>query len=127
MMDEHDVFAAVGGHDAFTALIDAFYDTVANDPVLRPMYPDDLEPGKAHLALFFAQYFGGPNAPYSTVRGHPRLRQRHVPYPIDHDAALRWANAMHQAISTQNWPKDAADTVHAYVNRATPMLVNMFS
>jgi len=122
--DEHDVYAQLGGADAFVQLVDAFYVTVVNDPVLRPMYPDDLEPGKQHLALFLAQYFGGPNAPYSTTRGHPRLRQRHMPYPIDRDAALRWATAMHAAIDTQNWPNDAAATVHAYVNRAAPMMIN---
>lgn len=123
-MDEHDVYDAMGGVDAFVALVDTFYVTVAADPLLRPMYPDDLEPGKRHLALFLAQYFGGPNAPYSTTRGHPRLRQRHLPYPIGLDAALAWATAMHAAIDAQAWPKDAADSVHAYVDRATPMMIN---
>lgn len=123
-MDEQEVFGVLGGHAAFVSLVDAFYATVEHDPVLRPMYPDDLAPGKAHLALFLAQYFGAPNAPYSTVRGHPRLRRRHAPYPIDQDAALRWATAMNTAIDQQPWPKDAADVVRAYVDRATPMLRN---
>lgn len=123
-MDEHDVYDAVGGTAAFVALVDAFYETVAADPVLRPMYPDDLEPGKRHLALFFAQYFGGLAAPYSSERGHPRLRRRHGPYRIDLDAALRWATAMHHAIDQQPWDDTAADLVHAYVDRATPMMIN---
>lgn len=123
-MDEHDVYDAVGGLDAFVALVEAFYDTVANDPVLRPMYPEDLDPGKRHLALFLAQYFGGPAAPYSSERGHPRLRQRHAHYPIDLDGAVRWATAMHQAIDAQSWDHTAATLVHAYVERATPMMIN---
>lgn len=123
-MDEQDVHDAVGGLEAFVELVDAFYDTVVTDPVLRPMYPTNLEPGKRYLALFFAQYFGGPNAPYGHERGHPRLRRRHADFPVDWDAALRWATAMHQAIDQQPWDAEAAAHVHAYVDRAAPMMIN---
>ena len=76
------VFEAVGGADTFIRLVDSFYAGVAGDPILRPMYPADLAPSKRRLVLFLMQYFGGPPN-YSIERGHPRLRARHLEFPID--------------------------------------------
>ncbi len=68
----------VGGHDTFVRLVDVFYSGVADDPVLRPMYPEeDLGPARERLTLFLEQYWGGPTT-YSQERGHPRLRMRHA-------------------------------------------------
>ena len=112
-----------GGPDAFVRLVDAFYVRVERDPVLRPMYPEDLEPGKEHLALFLAQYFGATDL-YSSRRGHPRLRMRHAPFPIDSEAAGRWATHMLDAVAEVGFPPEARAAVEEYVVRATPTLVN---
>ncbi len=119
----HEVHDAVGGQAAFTSLVEAFYARVAEDPLLRPMYPDDLEPVKHHLALFLAQYWGGGDV-YGRERGHPRLRRRHAPFPITPEAALRWAQLMTAAVREQGWPEQAEAHVLAYVARATPTLIN---
>ena len=112
-----------GGSDAFVRLVDAFYDRVETDAVLRPLYPDDLEPGKHHLALFLAQYFGATDL-YSSQRGHPRLRMRHAPFPIDLDAAARWATYMLDALADQGFPPEVRAAIEEYVVRATPTLIN---
>lgn len=112
-----------GGPDAFIRLVDAFYARVEQDPVLRPMYPDDLTPGKQHLALFLAQYFGATDI-YSSQRGHPRLRMRHAPFPIDLEAATRWATHMLDAVADQAYPTAVRAALEEYVIRATPTLVN---
>jgi len=112
-----------GGVPAFERLVEAFYVRVEQDPVLRPMYPEDLEPGKRHLALFLAQYFGaGPV--YADERGHPRLRMRHAPFPIDPAAAGRWSLHMREAVLEQGFEPDVTAELLAYVDRATPTLVN---
>jgi hemoglobin len=112
-----------GGVAAFVRLVDAFYLRVEADEVLRPMYPEDLAPGKRRLALFLAQYFGAVGA-YSDERGHPRLRMRHAPFPIDHGAAQRWADHMLSAIDEQAFPAEVRAELEEYVVRATPTLVN---
>jgi len=74
-------YAAVGGHETFVRLVDEFYRGVADDPVLRPMYPEqDLGPAAERLTLFLEQYWGGPTT-YSDERGHPRLRNHHPDCP----------------------------------------------
>lgn len=118
-----DVFDRVGGLEAFETLVDTFYAKVARDELLRPMYPEDLEPGKRHLTLFFAQYWGGGDL-YGRERGHPRLRMRHAPFPITPEAALRWAELMAASIRELAFPSDVEALLLAYVARATPTLIN---
>ncbi|HQV56974.1 MAG TPA: globin, partial [Ilumatobacteraceae bacterium] len=78
-----DLYEIVGGADFFVRLVDRFYDGVADDPVLRPMYPEhDLAGARHRLATFLMHYWGG-DPTYMEQRGHPRLRMRHVPYAID--------------------------------------------
>ena len=51
--DQRTFYEQVGGHETFVRLVDAFYDGVAADPVLRPMYPEeDLAPAKERLRMF---------------------------------------------------------------------------
>ncbi len=119
----HEVHDAVGGEPAFVRLVESFYARVEADEQLRPMYPDDLEPGKRHLALFLTQFWGGGDV-YGRERGHPRLRLRHAPFPVSPEAAQHWAEHMSAAVREQGWPPEAEAHVLAYVARATPTLIN---
>jgi hemoglobin len=118
-----EVFERIGGLEAFESLVASFYARVAVDELLRPMYPEDLEPGKRHLALFLAQYWGGGDL-YDRERGHPRLRMRHAPFPVTPAAAVRWAELMAAAIREHAFPSDVEALLLAYVARATPTLIN---
>ena len=123
-LDQHEVHDAVGGLPAFRRLVESFYAKVERDELLRAMYPDDLEPGKDHLARFLAQYWGGGDV-YSADRGHPRLRMRHASFPITPEAALRWAELMAGSIREQtDWPVAAREQLLAYVRTATPTMIN---
>jgi hemoglobin len=124
-LQPHEVFDRVGGLPAFERLVESFYARVEQDELLRPMYPDDLEPGKRHLTLFLAQYWGGGNL-YGDQRGHPRLRMRHAPFPITPEAALHWAENMAAAIGEQDFPPEVDEMLLGYVGRATPTLINRF-
>lgn len=94
---EPNVHDAVGGEAFFVELIDHFYAGVAMDPLLRPLYPDDLTDSKRHMVLFLQQYWGGPGT-YSEERGHPRLRMRHAPFVIGEAERDAWLRHMAAAI-----------------------------
>ena len=100
-MEERTVYEAAGGMAFFETLVDRFYDGVATDPVLLPLYPepDDLTGARHRLTLFLAQYWGGPTT-YSDERGHPRLRMRHAPFAIGPEARDRWVANMQAALDT---------------------------
>lgn len=95
------VYERAGGLPFFERLVDEFYRGVARDPELLALYPepDDLSRARHRLTLFLVQYWGGPTT-YSDERGHPRLRFRHAPYPIDAAARDRWLAHMGAALAT---------------------------
>ncbi len=117
-------YAAVGGHETFVRLVDVFYQGVATDPLLRPMYPEeDLGPARRRLVMFLEQYWGGP-ATYQQERGHPRLRMRHAPFPVDPDARDRWLAHMRTAVDALDLPPLHEATLWDYLERAAHSLVN---
>jgi hemoglobin len=117
------MFERVGGQGFFDGLVDRFYVGVEGDPVLRPLYPEDLEPGKRHLALFFGQYWGGPTT-YSTERGHPRLRARHLPFTVGVPERDAWVRHMLTALDDANMDESDRAEMTAYLEQAATFLVN---
>lgn len=117
------VYDLVGGEKPFAAIVDAFYASVDEDPVLRPMYPADLTEPKRRLYLFLVQFFGGPNW-YSQERGHPRLRMRHIPFPIDQRARDNWLRHMVAAIDAADIDEPARSRMQEYFERASAFLIN---
>lgn len=118
------VFEAVGGRPFFDRLVDAFYDGVETDALLRPLYPEDLTSSRAHMAGFLAQYWGGGTAEYSDERGHPRLRMRHMPFTIGVDEARAWLGHMEAAVRAQGLPDELAEAMSAYFANAATHMVN---
>jgi hemoglobin len=117
-------FDAVGGHATFTRLIEAFYARVADDAELRAIYPeDDLGPAAERLRMFLEQYWGGPHT-YNEVRGHPRLRARHVPFRIDTAARDAWLTHMRAAMDEVGFAPAADKVLWDYLTVAADMLVN---
>jgi hemoglobin len=61
MSEPQSFYDAVGGAETFHRLIAAFYRRVAEDPILRPLYPEeDLGPAEIRFRMFLEQYWGGP-------------------------------------------------------------------
>jgi hemoglobin len=117
-------YELVGGAPTFQRLVHRFYQGVADDPLLRPMYPEpDLAGAERRLRMFLEQYWGGPHT-YSEQRGHPRLRMRHVPYKIGVTERDAWLRHMRDAIDELRLPADLDDTLWRYLTTAADSLVN---
>ena len=118
-------YAAVGGEETFTRLVHRFYEEVAADPVLRPLYPArDLGPAEEHLRLFLIQYWGGPDT-YHQLRGHPRLRMRHVPFQIGETERDLWLKHMRTALDELALPDPLDAQLWDYLVMAAHSLVNV--
>jgi hemoglobin len=115
------LFIAVGGAAAVSRIVEGFYRRVEAEPELRAIYPEDLEPGKAKLKLFFEQWLGGPET-YSELYGHPRLRRRHFPFVIDEHAAGRWLRHMREAMTEEGVP---AETQRVIFEALAPLAHHM--
>lgn len=121
-MSESTIYERVGGEALFRRLVDHFYARVEADPVLRPLFPTDLGPGKEHQRLFLIQYFGGPRH-YDDLRGHPRLRMRHAPFAIGQAARDSWLGHMLAALDEVGVAEPERSAMRVYfVNAATAMI-----
>jgi hemoglobin len=118
------VFEAVGGRPFFDRLVGRFYDAVELDPLLRPLYPNDLRDSRAHLAGFLAQYWGGGTVHYSDDRGHPRLRMRHAPFVIGVDEARAWLAHMEASVRAEQLPAPVEAAMLDYFASAAAHMVN---
>ena len=118
------MYEEVGGEPVFRALVDRFYEGVAQDLILRPLYPDqDLTAARDRLTLFLMQYWGGPTT-YSDNRGHPRLRLRHAHWVIGEREREAWLGHMRTAVLSLEVSEAARAAIWEHVERAAHSLVN---
>ena len=117
------MYERVGGRAWFAALTARFYAGVAGDPVLRPLYPDDLAGAEERLCGFLVQYWGGP-ADYSAQRGHPRLRMRHIGFAIGERERDAWFAHMAASVRAGGLSPADEDEMLAYFANAAMHMVN---
>jgi hemoglobin len=122
-VDGSTLYQRVGGTPWFTELVARFYQAVATDAVLRPLYPEDLDGPRERLTSFLIQYWGGP-ADYSAARGHPRLRMRHFPFAIAAAERDAWYRLMSEAVRHGRASPDDEAQLLAYFEHTTGFLVN---
>jgi hemoglobin len=94
-------YARIGGEAAVRALVKRFYelmDTLPEAYGIRKLHPADLSGSEDKLFMFLSGWLGGP-ALYAEKFGHPRLRARHLPFPIASDEAAQWMLCMRQAMA----------------------------
>jgi hemoglobin len=114
----------IGGEATIRKIVDRFYEGVAQDEVLRPMYPEeDLGPAADRFSLFLMQYWGGPTT-YGETRGHPRLRMRHAPFPVTPGAAERWLTHFRAGLDAVELTPEQDETFWGYVTHAAQFMVN---
>jgi hemoglobin len=124
MAHEVTFFEAAGGEETFRRLVHRFYQGVAADPLLRPLYPEeDLGPAEERLRLFLIQYWGGPKT-YGERRGHPRLRMRHVPFTIGEAERDAWLTHMRDAVDELKLPEQLDTMLWDYLVMAANSMIN---
>jgi hemoglobin len=119
-----NIYEAAGGEPTFRLLVQRFYAGVAEDPILRPIYPEeDLANAEERLRLFLIQYWGGPTT-YDELRGHPRLRMRHAPFAIGQRERDAWLARMTVAVESLDLPRGVHDAFLEYFGDASRAMIN---
>jgi len=121
--DPNSLYARIGGLPTMQRIVDAFYDRVETDAVLRPLYPESLDEPRQWLALFLSQYWGGPPV-YSERRGHPRLRMRHLPFVIGQRERDVWLTHMLAAVDEAGIQGPARSEMRRYFDEASTFMMN---
>lgn len=94
-------YEVLGGDTAVRSLVDRFYDLMDLEPAyqgLRALHPAALDGSRDKLYWFLSGWLGGPGL-YEERHGHPRLRARHLPYPIGIAERDQWLACMGQAMT----------------------------
>jgi hemoglobin len=123
---EQTFYDAIGGYPTIAKIVNRFYEGVATDELLRPMYPEeDLGPAAERFTLFLCQYWGGPTT-YSDNRGHPRLRMRHAPFAVSPAAKDRWLVHFRAGLDEAGLTAEQDAQFWDYVTHAAQFMVNTF-
>ncbi len=94
--DAPSVYQLIGGAAPLHAMVERFYDLMALEPEfagIRALHPPALDASRDKLFCFLSGWMGGPDL-YQQRHGHPRLRARHLPYPIGSSERDQWLRAM---------------------------------
>jgi hemoglobin len=108
--DFRSIYEAIGGDPTIRKMVEAFYPIVQQDPLLGPLFPEDINPVMEKQYLFLTQFFGGSPL-YSEQYGHPMMRARHMAFPITEQHALVWLACMKQALEEIGMDKSLIDIV----------------
>jgi hemoglobin len=122
-MMELEVYSMIGA-EGFARLVAAFYRQVPLDDLLGPLYPaNDLPGAEQRLRDFLVGRFGGPQT-YIEQRGHPRLRARHSPFPINQTVRDRWMRLMNNALEEASLPSEPEQVLRKFFNETSTFLIN---
>jgi len=116
-MDEQSkpLYELIGGETGLRGLIDRFYDTMDSAPEaknVRAIHPEDLSNSRDKLFMFLSGWSGGPPL-YVQTFGHPRLRQRHMPFPIGKAERDQWLWCMDKALHESGFEKQLIELLKA--------------
>jgi hemoglobin len=114
-------YEKLGGEEGVRQLVTYFYDEMDTDPQvkeLRDTHNADLSDAREKLFLFLSGWLGGPSL-YIEKYGHPRLRQRHMPFSIGVVERNQWLHCMDKALTKMNIEKAMHDElIKAFFNTA---------
>src|SRR5690606_24391637 len=97
-MAQQSTYELIGGADTIRKIVEAFYPKVQKNPIIGPLFPEDITPVMEKQYMFLSQFFGGPSL-YTDVHGNPMMRARHLPFPITQERADAWLACMKEALA----------------------------
>lgn len=105
--EQPTIFDDLGGAEGVRSLVDRFYDlmdTLEEAKTIRDLHAKDLRSSREKLYLFLSGWTGGPPL-YMEKHGHPRLRARHLPFPIGTVERDQWLLCMERALEDEGHPE----------------------
>lgn len=86
------LYEMLGGEPFVKSLVSEFYqimDTDSKAKTIRAMHKGNLQLIEEKLFMFLSGWLGGPSL-FIEKYGHPRLRQRHLPFSIGKQERDEW-------------------------------------
>lgn len=112
------------GEDGIGSVVAAFYRRVRTDDLIGPLYPDDDWEGSEQRLRDFLMYRCGGPPRYLELRGHPRLRMRHLPFSIGIAERDRWIALMSAAMDETCVPAPSREMLDAFFSQTADFMRN---
>ena len=97
---EKSSYERIGSEEGLWDLVNKFYDNMETLPeakTIRDLHPKELHSTREKFFMFLSGWLGGPDR-YVAAFGHPRLRARHLPFPIGETERDQWLMCMRKAL-----------------------------
>ena len=104
--DVPTLYEWAGGSDALNRLTQTFYDKVAKDPVVGPVFKTMSPDHPAHVAAFIGEVFGGPKIYSEKFGGHREMVMHHLGKHLTEEQRRRWINLLADAADEVGLPDD---------------------
>ena len=98
-----DFFERIGGEEYFHRLTRAFYERVAEDELLSPLFDGKWEDHMRRLAHYFIKLYGEPDPQFAW---EPHVLAAHTHFVATNDQRLRWLELMRAAGEDIGTPED---------------------
>lgn len=116
-----EIFARLG-EEGIRSLLRAHYRRLSESPVAH-LFTGDMMEAADRSADFFIQVTGGPPL-YSQKYGPPRMRARHLPFPIDTNARNAWLACFREALDEVKFPADLRADFDRFLDEFSMWMVN---
>ena len=115
MNEKQTPYELLGGEPGVRKLVDLFYDNMdrlQEAQTIRALHAKSLKASREKLFLFLSGWLGGPDL-YVQKYGHPRLRQRHLPFSIGIEERDQWMHCMRLALHDLGLDPKTRDALEA--------------
>ena len=105
------IYELIGGEAGLKDLVNRFYkimDTSPEAKELRALHAKSLKRSREKLFMFLSGWSGGPPL-YVEKYGHPRLRQRHMPFSIGTKERDQWLWCMDKALDEGDYDQGVVE------------------
>jgi len=120
-----EIYGLMGEENIFRMISD-FYKELERSPI-RELFPPDMEVASKKSAKFFVQLLGGPPL-YVIDHGPPRMRARHIPFPIDEKARQVWLACFEKILADggkpYNFPAEHLEAFKEFLRDFSAWMVN---
>lgn len=123
MNEPQNDYDALGGDAVMEPLLRDFYFTRLPASPIAHLFPPDREETFRKQLAFQRMYWGGRDD-YTPWRGHPRMRARHLPFPIDQGAADAWMACMTAAVAASAMPTELHQPYLARLRQIAQAMIN---
>ena len=123
---ENTHYERLGGEKTVRELVERFYDLMdsrSDTRELRKIHAADLSDARDKLFMFLSGWLGGPSL-YIEKFGHPRLRQRHMPFAIGDLERDQWMTCISQAMQDMNIDEELIKELYAAFYKTADFMRN---